>query len=734
MPPALPDQNERGPEPSAVTGRRPHTRSLIVLGALLLLAVAAFAVTKRGADREASDERARAADQAVGAIRAQLAATRADVRGIVGVFSTARTIDDFAQFAQPALANPALDGVSWAPRVTAPMRSAFERERGFTISEPAAGGVRAAAERAVYYPTTFVAPSAENARAIGVDLSSDPVVADAVKAAIAGGTGRVTQPARTADGGAVLLIEPAFQRGASLATPGERAAALTGIAIGTMQPSQLVAEALRGTGGLHIRITDGAAQVYRSAALPRDGVTRTLDAGGRPWLVTVESTASPGGQALPWVVLAAGLLAAILIALMAEQSSRRLAFAEDLVARRTAELRDALASLHTANAEVVAAHAEAERKSQVDALTDTYNRGHLIELLKVELNRAERGDATAAVLLVDVDDFRWLNEEYGPTAGDIVLVEIAGRMKAMLRSYDSLGRFDGKRFAVLTPNVPSDEALFRVADALRRVVCSGPVLVEGRELWPTVSVGAARSSIAHDPFELLAAADEALAAAHRRGRNVTAIAGEATEETVRPEPDVIRIAVALAKSAAGREGMPEHHNRQVADLSAAVATTLGLDDAGVLSARLAGWLHDVGKVAIPESILAKPEPLDDDEWTIMRTHAVLGEDIVTRITDLAPAGPAVRHHHERYDGAGYPDGLAGESIPLEARIVAVADAFSAMTADPPFRRSRGTGGALRELRRCAGTHFDPAVVDALCSVIETGDDGTGTARSGAATA
>ena len=525
--PAVPDPNERGPEPSAGAGRRLHTRSLIVLGALLLLAVAAFAVTKRGADREASDERARAADQAVGAIRAQLAATRADVRGIVGVFSTARTIDDFAQFAQPALANPSLDAVSWAPRVTAPMRSAFERERGFAISEPAAGGIRTAAERAVYYPTTFVAPTAANARAIGVDLSADPAVADAVKAAIAGGTGRVTKPATEAAGGAVLLIEPAFQRGASLATPGERSDALTGIAIGTMQPAKLIAEALRGTNDLRVRITDGAAPVYRSATLPHDGVTRSLDAGGRTWLVTVESATSPGGQALPWVVLAAGLLTAILIALVAEQSSRRLAFAEDLVARRTVELREAVTLLHAANAEVVAAHAEAERKSQVDALTDTYNRGHLIELLKVELNRAERGDATAAVLLVDVDDFRWLNEEYGPTAGDIVLVEIAGRMKAMLRSYDSLGRFDGKRFAVLTPNVPSDEALFRVADALRQVVCSGPVLVEGRELWPTVSVGAARSSVANDPFELLAAADEALAAAHRRGRNITSIAGEA---------------------------------------------------------------------------------------------------------------------------------------------------------------------------------------------------------------
>ncbi len=730
--PAPPEQDEGGPERAAVAGWRPQTRSLIVFGLLALLAVGAFAVVKRSADQEAAAQRARTADQAVAAIRGQLAATRADVRGIVGVFSTARTIDDFAQFAQPALANPALDAVSWAPRVTAPMRSAFERERGFTISELATGGVRTAAERATYYPTTFVAPTAANARTVGLDVSADPVVADAVKAAIAGGTGRVTAPAQVAAGSAVLLVEPAFQRGAPVATPAERAEALTGIAVGTMQPARLVAEALRGTGDLRIRITDGTAPVYGSATLPEGGVTRSFDAGGRAWLVAVESTTPPGGQALPWVVLAAGLLAAALIALMAEQSSRRLAFAEDLVARRTVELREALELLGVANAEAVEARADAERKSQVDALTDTYNRGHLIELLKVEMNRAERGDATPAVLLVDIDDFRWLNEEYGPTAGDVVLVEIASRLKAMLRSYDSLGRYDNKRFAVLAPNVPTEEALYRVADAIRQVVCTGPVLIEGRELWPTVSVGAARATVPNDPFQLLAAADEALAAAHHRGRNTAALAGDEVAEIVRPEPDAVRIAQALAKSAAAREGMPEHHNHQVAELSAAVAEALGHDQETVLRVRLAGWLHDVGKVAIPEAILSKPEKLNEAEWEIMRTHAALGQEIVTRIADVAPSGLAVRHHHERYDGTGYPDALAGEKIPVEARIVAAADAFSAMTADPPFRRSRGTGGALRELRRSAGTHLDPAVVEALCAVIETGADGTGRPRSGTA--
>ena len=137
--------------------------------------------------------------------------------------------------------------------------------------------------------------------------------------------------------------------------------------------------------------------------------------------------------------------------------------------------------------------------------------------------------------------------------------------------------------------------------------------------------------------------------------------------------------------------------------------------------RLAGWLHDVGKLAVPEHVLNKPGPLDDAEWAIMRTHPGVGADIVTRIPALRQVAPAVRHHHERYSGGGYPDDLSGQAIPIEARIVAAADAYAAMTAARPYSPARTPHEAAAELRRCVGSHFDPAVVEALLAVLDLAD-------------
>jgi len=232
--PTTPVRVPADPSHGARAGRLPvQARTLVVLGALVALSLAAFAVVKRGADREASDARARIADQAVGAIRAQLEATRADVRGVVGVFSTARTIDDFAQFAQPALANPSLNGIAWAPAVPAAMRSSFEREHGFTIGERTGGSVRPAGARAVYYPTTFVAPTGGNTGNVGIDAAADPSVAAAIRAAVDGDGGRLSAPAK----GAVLVLEPAFQRGAPHASANQRAASSAAPAAWAIRPA-----------------------------------------------------------------------------------------------------------------------------------------------------------------------------------------------------------------------------------------------------------------------------------------------------------------------------------------------------------------------------------------------------------------------------------------------------------------------------------------------------------------
>jgi putative nucleotidyltransferase with HDIG domain len=164
--------------------------------------------------------------------------------------------------------------------------------------------------------------------------------------------------------------------------------------------------------------------------------------------------------------------------------------------------------------------------------------------------------------------------------------------------------------------------------------------------------------------------------------------------------------------------MPEAHCHEVSELAAETAIALGLDGSVVLQCRIGGLLHDVGKIALPADLLTRAGPLTEAEWAMVRSHPEIGYQIVSRVDGLGDAGAAVRAHHERLDGSGYPAGLVGDDIPLAARVVAVADVYSTITGDRAYREPCGHHEAMRELRRSAGTHLDPAVVDALCGVIE----------------
>ena len=164
--------------------------------------------------------------------------------------------------------------------------------------------------------------------------------------------------------------------------------------------------------------------------------------------------------------------------------------------------------------------------------------------------------------------------------------------------------------------------------------------------------------------------------------------------------------------------MPPLHCRQVSSSPPRSRVALGLPRHVAVRCQAAGWLHDVGKVAIPDAILRKTGPLEADEMETMRAHAVIGEQLVRQVQELADAAPGVRHHHERWDGTGYPDGLAGDAIPIEARIVAAVDAYSAMTIERVYRRPMERHQAIAELQRSAGTHLDPVVVEALCDLLD----------------
>src|SRR5205085_3177442 len=276
-------------------------------------------------------------------------------------------------------------------------------------------------------------------------------------------------------------------------------------------------------------------------------------------------------------------------------------------------------------------------------------------------------------------------------------------------------------FCVVVPSVHGEDEVAELGDRLREAVADRAMIVgAGLAIPVTISAGAALvepgEGSAEHAFDV---SDRALYAAKRRGRNRLCRYSHLDREDARAEqPECLHIAEALAVAQDLREGMPSEHSREVAELSAAVARRLGLPDDEVLRVHLGGWLHDVGKVAVGDGILCKRGPLTDAEWESMRTHPAVGEELVRHLPELALAAKAVRHHHERFDGAGYPDRLAGEDIPLEARIVATVDAYSAMTSDRPYKKARSHNSAVQELRGCAGTHFDPLVVEALLEEFE----------------
>jgi HD-GYP domain-containing protein (c-di-GMP phosphodiesterase class II) len=207
--------------------------------------------------------------------------------------------------------------------------------------------------------------------------------------------------------------------------------------------------------------------------------------------------------------------------------------------------------------------------------------------------------------------------------------------------------------------------------------------------------------------------------AKQTGRDRTLLSGDPATETVEDASELLMIAQAFAHTASIREGIPDLHCAQVADLAGQVAVQLDLPAATVLRCRLAGWLHDVGKVTIPERVLAKPAPLSEPEWRVMVTHAAFGAELVARTPGIAECAAGVRHHHERWDGTGYPDRLAGAAIPLEARVVAAADAWNAMTHDRIYRRALDFDTACAEIRGIAGTQLDPAVADALLAIVQS---------------
>jgi two-component system cell cycle response regulator len=353
--------------------------------------------------------------------------------------------------------------------------------------------------------------------------------------------------------------------------------------------------------------------------------------------------------------------------------------------------------------------------ARTDSLTQLANRRELEERFAAELERATRTARPLSILVLDLDWFKEYNDRYGHSAGDRALVMLAEALRRATRTSDVVARLGGEEFGVLAPETDEAEA-FLLAERLRAEVRAA-FARETEKM--TISCGVASFPVhGITSGELLHAADRALYEAKESGRDRSIVFKQAGTEGVERERVAIertspRLAslVSLAEAVDRRKGSPSN-SRRVARYAEALARSLNLPEEEVERVRIAALLRDVGEVGVAESILNKDGPLDSRERTEVERHPEIGARIVGA-AQLGRVGEWILTHHERPDGQGYPRGLREHQIPLEGRIVAVADAYAAMTADRPYRRPFSPHRARAELQARAGTQFDHDVVEAF---------------------
>jgi diguanylate cyclase (GGDEF)-like protein len=344
-----------------------------------------------------------------------------------------------------------------------------------------------------------------------------------------------------------------------------------------------------------------------------------------------------------------------------------------------------------------------------DPLTGLRNHRAFTEDLARELQRGARQDLPLTLVMLDVDDFKALNSDHGHQAGDERLRQLAAALRRTTRAMDAAYRIGGDEFAVILPDCRAWGGL----EFAQRL--------QGELDGFTATAGVTEAVGLRGGEEVLREADQALVGGRRLHLQAAIFTPElhaaATAPAAPGEDHKRMLATALARAVDAKDAYTRSHCQTVSQLTAVIGAELCLDEERIARVRLAGLLHDVGKIGVPDAILNKPAKLTDEEYGVMQRHSLLGFEIVDA-AGLDVEARWVRHHHERVDGRGYPDRLTGDEIPLESRIILVADAFEAMTSDRPYRKAPGREFALEQLRGGAGTQFDADVVDALCRVLD----------------
>ena len=464
------------------------------------------------------------------------------------------------------------------------------------------------------------------------------------------------------------------------------------------------AAAARGNAQAAIVPVAEAATAAGATALPAETVIREelpIETGGRVrGIVVMWRDAAPVLARLAdvrrdvvLVTLSAGLIAAVLLFFIFRAAQTRLT-------RQTAEL------------------VESTRR---DPLTGSLNHGALVAHLAETIERARLAGAPLGVALVDIDNFRLLNDIHGHGAGDEALLAVDGLIEGQLPDGVVAGRYGPDEFLLVAP-AHAVAALEPMLERLRTALADLALQFEATERLPiTISAAIATYPEHGDSVTLLlAAAARTLQEAKASGGDAVRVAGlDAMAPASVASFDVLQ---GLVHAVDTKDRYTKRHSEDVARYGVFLAHRVAAPADLVATIRTAGLLHDVGKIGIPDAILRKPGKLTDAEYAVVKQHVALGDAIVRDLPDVELIRAGIRHHHERWDGDGYLDRLAGEEIPLIARILAVGDAFSAMTTTRPYRKALDVREALRRLEDAAGSQLDAALVSAFVDGIESAED------------
>ncbi len=357
--------------------------------------------------------------------------------------------------------------------------------------------------------------------------------------------------------------------------------------------------------------------------------------------------------------------------------------------------------------------------SITDELTGLYNRRHFYEVLEAEMERTQRYGRSFSVAMLDLDGFKQYNDRFGHTNGDAALKSLGERLKSSLRKVDRVFRYGGDEFTIILPSTEARKAK-KIIDRIKSEWLEVPK-AENLVLESPLGFSAGIAQFpenAETADGLVFLADAALYHSKREGGYKSTLVSNLGEVPASMLGSATMDQVyALSAMVDAKDPHTYGHSKRVAAIVERIGKAIKLPPKELADLRAAALLHDIGKVGVPDAILTKPDKLVKHEWKIIRTHPVEGAKIVGYVRELVELVPIIRHHHEWYDGTGYPDGLKGEDIPLGARIISIADAYDTMTTQRPYRDVVSQEEALAELSRCSGTQFDSQLVETFCRAV-----------------